>query len=269
MSDPSATTSPEPAAVEFHATPATHLTYREFTAAGVANATTTRHCPGISAVSDGKWPASDEPARAIAGAGIDLRRVAFARQVHGVSVALASRPGMLGTADIIVTTTPGQPVAIFTADCVAAVLHDPDRGALGVAHLGWRGTVAGGARAAVDALSALDAVPARLRVAIAPSIGPCCYEVDAAVVEPLAMAFPARYAEWLRPGAPGKWMLDLWAANQAQLVAAGVRPERIANPRLCTACRRDLFYSYRKRDYGRLVTLAALPAEPGGASATA
>jgi copper oxidase (laccase) domain-containing protein len=121
-------------------------------------------------------------------------------------------------------------------------------------------------------LSALDALPARLQVAIAPSIGPCCYEVDVAVVEPLAMAFPSSYAEWLTPGAPGKWMLDLWAANEAQLVAAGVRPECIVNPRLCTACRRDLFHSYRKRDYGRLVTLAALPAAPaapGGPPATA
>ncbi len=56
-------------------------------------------------------------------------------------------------------------------------------------------------------------------------------------------------------------MLDLWAANEAQLVAAGCRPERIANPRLCTACRTDLFFSYRKEGGGgRLVTVAALPA---------
>ena len=34
----------------------------------------------------------------------------------------------------------------------------------------------------------------------------------------------------------------------------------IANPRLCTACRRDLFFSYRKEGRtGRLAALACLP----------
>ena len=257
------------AAIEFHGEPATHLGYRALAAAGVVNATTTRHCPGITRAGDGPWPASDEPVRVLAPAGIDLRRLAWARQVHGVAVALASEPGALGTADVIVTVTPALPLAIFTADCVAVVLHDPQRRALGVAHLGWRGTVSGGARVVVEALAALDASPERLRVAIAPSIGPCCYEVGAAVVEPLALNFPQPYADWLTPGAPGKWMLDLWAANEAQLVDAGVRPEHIANPRLCTACRRDLFFSYRKRDHGRLLTVAALPARSGGPVATA
>ena len=270
MSDSTpATTASRSETVEFHGTPATHLGYAALTAAGIPNATTTRHCPEIPAVTGGKWPLGDEAVRAVAPAGIDLRRVAFARQVHGVAVALASGPGMLGTADIIVTTTPGQPVAIFTADCVAAVVCDPRHGALGVAHLGWRGTLAGGARVVVEAVTELGASPDRLQVAIAPSIGPCCYEVDAAVVTPLAIAFPASYGDWLTPGAPGKWMLDLWAANEAQFLAAGVRPAHIANPRLCTASRRDLFYSYRKRDHGRLVTLAALPARAGGVSATA
>ena len=55
-------------------------------------------------------------------------------------------------------------------------------------------------------------------------------------------------------------MLDLWRANEEQLVAAGCRRERIANPRLCTGCRRELFYSYRKEGAGgRLVSVAALP----------
>jgi YfiH family protein len=255
--------------VRFHGEPAGFLSYSGLSELGLSNAVTTRHCHGIPAVSDQRWPVGDEAVRMLRGGGIEVRRAAFARQVHGVAVALASTPGSLGTADIIVTRTADQPVAIFTADCLAVVLFDPERRVLGVAHVGWRGTVAGGARVAVEALAAMDASPRCLRVAIAPSIGPCCYEVDAAVVEPLAVAFPASHADWLEPAAPGKWMLDLWASNEAQLVAAGVLPEHIENPRLCTACRRDLFYSYRKRDYGRLVTLAALPGRSGGRPAPA
>jgi polyphenol oxidase len=54
-------------------------------------------------------------------------------------------------------------------------------------------------------------------------------------------------------------MLDLWSANEALLVDAGVTPEAIENPRLCTACHPELLYSYRRGNRGRLVTLAALP----------
>ena len=98
------------------------------------------------------------------------------------------------------------------------------------------------------------------RAAIGPSIGPCCYEVDKPVIARLDAAFPGRWGSWVRSrGNNGKWMLDLWAANEEQLREAGMRGNRIANPRLCTGCRGDLFYSYRRGDIGRLVTIAALP----------
>jgi copper oxidase (laccase) domain-containing protein len=55
-------------------------------------------------------------------------------------------------------------------------------------------------------------------------------------------------------------MLDLWRANEAQLEMAGVDPARVDNPRWCTRCRPELFYSYRReRSAGRLVTVAAIP----------
>src|SRR6266850_5547521 len=68
-----------------------------------------------------------------------------------------------------------------------------------------------------------------------------------------------RWGSWVRRRGNGKWMLDLWAANEEQLREAGMRGDRIANPRLCTGCRADLFYSYRRGDNGRLVTIAAVP----------
>ncbi|MBI5629162.1 MAG: laccase domain-containing protein, partial [Candidatus Rokubacteria bacterium] len=65
---------------------------------------------------------------------------------------------------------------------------------------------------------------------------------------------------WVTPVGPGKWMLDLWKANEDQLRAAGVAPSRIENPRLCTACRLDLFFSYRREGKGgSLATVAAVP----------
>src|SRR5207245_11539650 len=95
--------------------------------------------------------------------------------------------------------------------------------------------------------------------AIAPSIGPCCYEVDEPVTRELARAYPGRWKAWATPGRPGRVMLDLWSANEALLRGAGVDPARVENPRLCTACHPELLYSYRRGSRGRLVTLAALP----------
>ena len=81
------------------------------------------------------------------------------------------------------------------------------------------------------------------------------------MVGPLEAAFPNDCGRWVAAaGAPGKWRLDLWRANTDQLVAAGVPAGAIANPQLCTACRRDLFFSYRKEGRtGRLAVLARLP----------
>jgi hypothetical protein len=152
------------------------------------------------------------------------------------------------------------PLAIFTADCLAITAWDADAGALAVAHVGWRGTVKGAQQAAVTALGRLGADPGRLRVAIAPAIGPCCYEVDEPVIGDFTRAYGAeRLARWSRPSRPGHVMLDLWTANEDLLVDAGVARDRIDNPRLCTACHPEWFYSYRKGTRGRLVTVAALP----------
>jgi YfiH family protein len=148
-----------------------------------------------------------------------------------------------------VTTEPEVPLAISTADCLAITAYDPRARALAVAHVGWRGTASGGAQATVRALSAAGARPERMRVAIGPSIGPCCYEVDEPVATRFREAYPRQWERWMRPGRPEHWMLDLWLANE-DLLAAAACPEAIENARLCTACHPDLFYSYRRGDRG-------------------
>jgi len=137
-------------------------------------------------------------------------------------------------------------------------------------HAGWRGTVQSVGRAAVLALTRAGSASGDLVVAIGPSIGPCCYEVDAPVIERLEAAFPGDWQTWVTPKGPGKWMLDLWRANVDQLTAAGVPAERVDLLGLCTGCRPDLLFSYRReRGAGRLVTVAALPAAPAAAAAGA
>src|SRR5207247_4056235 len=138
--------------------------------------------------------------------------------------------------DIVVTAERGVARAMFAADCLAIVFYGPGAQILGLAHVGWRGTVRGAPQATVRAIGELGGRAASLRVAIAPSIGPCCYEVDEPVMAELARAFGERWTTWVRPSRAGHVMLDLWAVNEALLEDAGVPPTSIGNPCLCTAC---------------------------------
>jgi YfiH family protein len=252
--------------VSWHGEPPTHAVLPALAALGVRHAFTTRHQGSFESVSAPGGPFAGRRWPALAALGIEPGGVRYARQVHGdacLDADGAAPAGLVGTGDALLTRRRGRPLAVFTADCVGLVVADPDAPALGVAHAGWRGTVRGIAGRLVAALvETAGARPERLHAAIGPSIGPCCYEVDEPVVGPLRAAFPGAWERWARPAGPerpGRWWLDLWTANFEQLVAAGVRAEAIRSPGLCTGCRRDLFFSYRKEGLaGRLATVAAL-----------
>jgi YfiH family protein len=242
-----------------HGDPPAYLTFPGLSERGLRHATTTRHCRVVTAPAGQPGLFARETGDALAPAGLDLTRAAWARQVHGTAVARApAGGGFAGVGDILATDQPRVPLVIFTADCLAVTLHDPEVRALVVAHIGWRGLAGGGAAAAVEAACALGARPGRLQAAISPSIGPCCYEVDAPVIAALAATHGEAWRSWTAPGRPGHWMLDLWSAAETLLARAGLEPGRIENPRLCTGCHPQLFYSYRKGDHGRLLTIARI-----------
>jgi YfiH family protein len=249
--------------VRLHGDPPTHLTFPALEALGLSHAVTTRHCPGITPSSDPASPFGPDFHAFFAPLGLDLSRTSYLSQVHGSdAVRVDGRGGGLaGAGDILVTRRSGLPLSVFTADCLGIILFDPGRRLLALAHVGWRGTVQGAAGKAVAALVGEGARQDEIIVAIAPSIGPCCYEVGPSVIEALRSTRPAEWELWVTARGGERWTLDLWRANESQLMAAGVPPERIVNPRLCTACHRRLFFSYRKEgSRGRLVTVASLPA---------
>src|SRR5690606_7392209 len=99
-----------------------------------------------------------------------------------------------------------------------------------LAHAGWKGTVLEIARKTVESMkSAYGTDPARLRGAIGPSIGSCCYEVDEPViarVEPLIRelceATGADVGAMIESGSPGKAMLNLKEINRQIMIKAGI-----------------------------------------------
>jgi YfiH family protein len=239
-------------------------------AIGVPHAFTTRiggiSAPPFDTLNLGRAAGDAAPAvrenrrRALAALGRDLGDHVEASQVHGTRAAVADarhRGAKIPGVDILLTRDPAVVLAMHCADCVPLLLADPRRRAVAVVHTGWRGTAAGAAAAAVSAMaSAFGSRAGDLVAVIGPSIGPCCYEVDAPVVAALT-PWPWRDVV-LSPARDGRWRLDLWEATRRQVVDAGVAASTVSVAGLCTACHPGLFFSYRRdRRTGRMAALVA------------
>ena len=171
------------------------------------------------------------------------------RQVHGSDVVEVTRNAGGGIeADGLWTRDPEVAIAILVADCVPILLVDVQGSAVAAVHAGWRGTEARTVESMVKRLGREGIPPERLRVAIGPAIGPCCYEVGEDVAQKLALAVPF-CQDGVRAAPGGKAMVDLWAMNRAILENVGVSASAIDIFKLCTSCNHG-FFSHR-RDQGK------------------
>lgn len=183
--------------------------------------------------------------------GAEATVILTVKQVHGTDALVVNRPlrgaeSFDGGWDALVTDQPGVMVAVRTADCVPVLLHDPVRRVVAAVHAGWRGAVSGIVPKIVALLiTRFGAAADRLRMAIGPSAGPCCYEVDEPVLSRLRAAFPA-WRDVVKPTGDQRAQLDLRAFVQRQALAHGLRAERIVTVNACTICHPDLFFSYRR-----------------------
>ena len=182
--------------------------------------------------------------------------------------------------DALFTREPGILLGVQTADCLPIFLVDTKLRAIGAIHSGWRGTVR---RIAAKTLGRMQMEfgtrPEDVIAALGPGIGGCCYEVGSDVAREFQAQFPLardwfdgpfdaiasgendpNWLPWLTMRPPGHSLpapnanLDLIAANRAILVDAGVPALQISDSGFCTACRTDLFFSYRReRATGRMI----------------
>ena len=72
--------------------------------------------------------------------------------------------------------------------------------------------------------------------------------------------FVANSAELFKATRESHACVDLIRANRAQLAGAGVNDEQIYTAPLCTMCRTDLFFSYRREKsvYGKVGRLMSV-----------
>lgn len=212
--------------------------------------------------------------RAKFAAGVSAREMPlFAlRQFHSDVIHVANAPSQEAPrADAVTTRAAGLLLGVQTADCVPILLADTRHRVVAAIHAGWRGTLARITAKTVGRMRMeFGTRPRDVVAAIGPSIGRCCYEVGSEVARSYAAQFPnaadwfdgpfdqLAYGEdplwlpWLTMMPPGhvppapRVQLDLRACNRWQLIDAGVPESQIDVSDLCTACRTDLFFSYRR-----------------------
>lgn len=171
-------------------------------------------------------------------------------QVHGVEVAVVDERVPAGTelrgVDGAVTALVARPLVVQTADCAPVLLAGD--GAVGVAHAGRAGVLTGVAAATVTALRGLGGAGG-VHAALGPTIGPCCYEVPAALQAAAEDEVPgiAAMTTWGTPS------LDLPGALLGQLDALGVHVAGVRPP--CTRCDERFFSHRRDPASGRQVGL--------------
>jgi YfiH family protein len=204
-----------------------------------------------ASVGDAASSVTENRRRVRAAFGVPEARWMTASQVHGARVLVAGRDPAGVEGDALVTDDPAWALAVSAADCLPVLLLDARSGAVGAAHAGWRGAVAGVVGATLEAMATrYGTAAADVRAWLGPAIQGACYQVGPEVVEAAFAAGAPEHAVRPDPSEVGRWRFDVPAMVRAQLVAAGVPADGVAVSATCTHCAVDRCFSHR-RDAGR------------------
>jgi YfiH family protein len=188
-------------------------------------------------------------------------RLATCKQVHSADVRVvrtdADASDRSTACDALTARAPDVLLGIKTADCVPVLIADTRTSAVTAIHAGWRGTVG---RIVERAFATMAGAWATRRAdciaAIGPAVCGACYEVGPEVLERFKKEFP--YAKrFVSNEHDDKGHVDLKTACAIQLELCGFAPDQIFVSDLCTICRNDLFFSYRKEGTraGRIISV--------------
>ncbi|WAT29552.1 peptidoglycan editing factor PgeF [Pseudomonas sp. GXZC] len=197
------------------------------------------------------------------------QEVFICKQVHSASVIEWQVGQVPNTVEADgVCTGEHQPIAVITADCLPILIASKNGEKVAAVHGGWKGLHAGIIANTVQRFAGEGVAADQLRVAIGPSIKPCCYEVSEAfitqfqadqghlwlsgrapwsVVQPAPLLPPEITPPHPRQAASA-WF-DLSGYGVMLLQAAGLRREQIEVSEVCTYCTSPTFASYRRRTH--------------------
>ena len=185
----------------------------------------------------------------LAALGIPPGRLLTLRQVHGAEVLVYEEHSRALTYplpyDAVITDKKRVALGIWTADCLPILMVDRSKRVIAAVHAGWRGIWRGVIERTVNEMrKTFESSPADILAGIGPGIGPCCYEVGTDVVSLFQNSHDT--PDQLIQEREGRTYLDLSRAAQLELSKTGIPPDNIETVPLCTCCREDLFFSFRR-----------------------
>jgi YfiH family protein len=148
------------------------------------------------------------------------------------------------------TDEKGILLTLCYADCVPLFFMAPERGMIGAAHAGWRGTVKQIGAEMVELWGMEGIRPQQIFVTIGPSICKKCYIVDKRVIDLVQNILVDVEEKPYNLVKEDEYCLDLREVNRLVLLKAGVPEENITLTGYCTSCDQDKFFSHR-RDRGQ------------------
>lgn len=192
---------------------------------------------------------------------IPAEKIYRAKQVHGRDILVIKDQDykniLKEEKDGFITNVPGIALATYHADCVPIYFFDTERDVIGLAHAGWKGTLNNISKAIIESMvKDFNSKVEDIIVGIGPSIGVCCYEVG----QDLIKLFSEKYSNNIHIfiEKDEKIYLDLWKVNKINLIELGIKEENIYHSNICTSCRTDKLYSYRKEKGTKNRMIAAI-----------
>ena len=188
--------------------------------------------------------------------GVAVEKMVLSYQTHTTNVRLVTeadagkgitRERDYMDVDGLITNVPGITLVTFYADCVPLYFLDPVHKAIGLSHSGWRGTLKRMGAVTVKRMEMeFGTKPEDVIACIGPSICRDCYEVGSEVAGEFIKEFDRKHwQDFLVDKENGKYLLDLWRANELILLEAGVRRGNIQITDICTHCNSGLLFSHR------------------------
>jgi len=170
-------------------------------------------------------------------------------QKHTADAVEANEVNRLRIADASFSTKPNKVCAVITADCLPILVCNKNGTEVAAIHAGWRGLAAG---IIENTIAQLASKPEELLIWFGPAIGPTKFEVGQDVYNAFVSKQPDAISAFTSHDT-NKWLANLYSLASLRLQKLGITD--IYGGEYCTHSQADLFYSFRRKDTGRLASL--------------
>ena len=191
----------------------------------------------------------------------NFKTIVIPEQIHSTNVSVFNSNLMenierVSETDGVITDDVNSILTVITADCSPLIFVEKKQGLIGISHQGWRGSVKRLGQKMVKKIIEMGGKKEEIIVAIGPSIGQCCYDVEDERYYQFIEEFED-YADKIFHRHSGKLHLNLTLLNYLQIKELGVPERNIDHFPFCTRCDKKHFFSYRRdkrQDYGEMMS---------------